>query len=282
MNENQRAIEFTKLSATGNDFILLDYRSASWAGLDERMFQALCHRQTGVGADGVLLIEASAGHDFSLHYLNADGRESEMCGNGARAAAFYAAHHGLAPAKMRFEIRGVSYSAEVAGQQVALTMHPPTELVMRPGVLRHDSLSEGGFAVVGVPHYVLFVDATDVEQLDVSGLGRYYRHAAAFAPRGTNVNFVALLPSGELKIRTYERGVEAETLACGTGAVASAFVAREQWQMPFPIGLQARGGRLCVDFDSRLRRPVLSGEVRSPFRGTVDLQMLEQSHGPTS
>ena len=262
-----KTIPFVKLSATGNDFILFDNRDGTLSGDEAHFFNQLCVRETGIGADGILLIETSAVADFKMRYFNADGRESPMCGNGARASAYFAFHTGLAPASMRFEVSGQIYQATVDGDRVALLMQEPEDIDWQPGALEHDGLREGGRMTVGVPHYVLLVEKVDT--VDVEGLGQFYRQHPAFAPLGTNVNFIAREADGRLRIRTYERGVERETLACGTGTVASAYVAHTQLGLPFPMTFRARGGTLTVQRDPDSGRPLLQGQVRMPFRGEV-------------
>lgn len=262
-----RQLPFSKFSATGNDFILFDNRQALLKGEELNFFQRICARRTGIGADGVLLIENSERSHFRMRYFNADGRESEMCGNGARAAAFYAFHNGIAPIQCNFEIGGVIYEAIVEGKAVSLLMHAPANLKLKPGVLRDKRFEEGGMADLGVPHYVLFAD--DVTKVDVDKYGKKYCQHKFFQPRRTNVNFVSANLMEELEIRTYERGVDAETLSCGTGAVVSAFIAKDVLHKSFPITLKTRGGTLTVTIDETTGRPLLHGEVRMPFQGEI-------------
>jgi diaminopimelate epimerase len=264
----KRRLSFAKFSATGNDFILFDNREQALNGDDAKFFQSICARRTGVGADGLLLIEKSEKTHFRMRYFNADGRESEMCGNGARAAAFYAFHNGVAPIHCTFEIGGEIYEAIVEGKAVSLLVHTPVNMKLKPGVLKDNRFEEGGMADLGVPHYVLF--AGDVAKVDVEKFGKKYCQHKFFQPRRTNVNFVSVNVMQELEIRTYERGVDAETLSCGTGAVVSAFVAKEVLHKSFPITLKTRGGTLTVSIDERTGRPLLHGEVRMPFQGEID------------
>jgi len=279
-------VRFAKLSATGNDFILFDNRENLFRGDEERLFRTLCTRRVAIGADGILLIEQSAkriahsGREpsalsplpsalFTMRYFNRDGRESEMCGNGARASAYYALHHGLAPAEMQFEVSGDLYHAVVTGNRVRLRMQKPWDLDLTPRALEEDRLEEGGYVNTGVPHYVLFTP--DVEQVDVAGLGVKYRHHAKFQPAGTNVNFVAIDRASHFCLRTYERGVEEETLACGTGTVAAAVFAHLKKQMPFPIHVTTRGGELTVYGDAPLEKLELEGDVRLVYNGEFEL-----------
>jgi diaminopimelate epimerase len=273
-------IRFAKLSATGNDFILFDNREKIFHGDEKHLLQTLCMRRVAIGADGVLLIEnpraqnhrapgAKPAARFTMRYFNRDGRESEMCGNGARASAYYAFRHGLAPAEMQFDVSGDIYHAAVTGNRVRLRMQKPRDLQLAPRVLEEKEFEEGGYVNTGVPHYVLFVP--DVEPVDVAGLGVKYRRHKNFQPAGTNVNFVAAKGAAHLSLRTYERGVEEETLACGTGAVAAAIFAHLKKQMPFPIQLTTRGGELTVYGDEHFEKLELEGEVRLVYYGEFDL-----------
>jgi diaminopimelate epimerase len=297
------SIQFTKLSATGNDFILFDNRAdhslegfkgeSGFRGDEAQLFRALCARRVAIGADGILLIEtAQVGKSaslqvksgelqtrkpanlqtchFTMRYFNRDGRESEMCGNGARACAYYAFHRGLAPAEMQFEVSGDLYHAVVSGKKVRLRMQKPWNLNLAAHALEDAGMEEGGYVNTGVPHYVLFV--SDVEQVDVAKLGVKYRHHPAFQPAGTNVNFVSIAGKSNLHLRTYERGVEEETLACGTGTVASAVIAHLQKQMPFPIHVTTRGGELIVYGDPEFKKLELEGEVRLVYDGEFELE----------
>jgi len=271
-------IHFTKLSATGNDFILIDNRENIFWGNETALFNRLCQRRTGIGADGILLIEKNPSRDFTMRYFNADGCESEMCGNGARATAYYAFQRRLAPQTMDFDVSQELYRAVVSENTVRLRMRKPFDLQLSPNVLdepvrqAHDKprMIEGGFVNTGVPHYVIFVDAVD--HLDVVELGRKYRHHDFFKPSGTNVNFVKVLGPSHLQMRTYERGVEDETLACGTGTIAAAVIAHLQKKMKFPISVTTRGGELMVYGDPSLENLELEGEVQEVFTGQFTLE----------
>jgi diaminopimelate epimerase len=272
-----RTIPFTKLSATCNDFILIDNREKIFKGDEVELFHRLCQRRTGIGADGILLIEKNPTRDFTMRYFNADGCESEMCGNGARATAYYAFQRKLAQDTMDFDVSQELYHAVVSGNTVRLRMRKPFDLNLTPKVLdepvrhAHDKprMIEGGFVNTGVPHYVIFVD--EVDELNVVELGRKYRHHNFFAPAGTNVNFVKIAGASHLQMRTYERGVEDETLACGTGTIAAAVLAHLQKKMPFPIAVTTRGGELTVYGDASLENLKLEGEVQEIFTGQFTL-----------
>ncbi len=242
-------IPFSKLNGSGNDFLLIDARDGALEGIDRPVFASrVCDRTRSVGADGLIVIEASRAADFRWDFYNADGSRAEMCGNGGRCAARFAAARKIAGPEMSFETLAGTIRASVSGRRVKLQMTRPSGLAV------DRTLSLGGESLVysfldtGVPHAVLFVP--DVARVDVAGIGRGIRRHEAFAPRGTNVNF-AQGGDGELLVRTYERGVEGETLACGTGAVASAILATVRGIASPPVTVRTSGGEvLKVYFDA--------------------------------
>ncbi len=241
----QFPIDFTKMSGTGNDFILIDHRTPFLAEEDMPAFaKAVCERRVSVGADGLILLENSEAADFRWQFLNADGSWAEMCGNGARCAARFAHDRGIAPARMRFETVAGIIEAEVTGQSVKLKMTAPT------GLRLHEKLQVNGQEQVvhslntGVPHAMLFMD--DIAQAPVLEWGRLIRFHEHFQPAGTNVNFVQQQAGNGLIVRTYERGVEGETLACGTGAVAAAIIAGLLGQVRPPVTVTTSGGEELI------------------------------------
>ena len=249
MQFTQMPVPFVKMSGTGNDFILIDHRKPLITQEVMPEFARLvCRRRFSVGADGLIFIEDSDQADFKWRFFNADGSEAEMCGNGARCAARFAYMKGIAPAHMRFETVAGIIEANVSDINVSVMMTAPKNF-------RHDiELDCDGRAILlhsvdtGVPHVVVFVD--DYDQIDVCQLGSQIRHHQEFMPAGTNVNFVMPLGNGAFKVRTYERGVENETLACGTGAVASALVAAIKGQAASPVEIVTSGDdRLSIIFD---------------------------------
>jgi diaminopimelate epimerase len=272
-------LTFTKMNGAGNDFILLDNR-AGQLNLPRETIARLCDRHRGIGADGLLAVELSpGGADFRMRYYNSDGGEAEMCGNGARCFARYAARLlEIPPTSVSFETpAGIIRAALLAGGQVELAMSEPKdyrEPVFLP--VAGEEL-EVHFLNTGVPHAVVFV--ADLDRVEVTTLGAGLRYHEAFAPRGTNVNFVQILAEGELAIRTYERGVEGETLACGTGVVASALLyhLREDTPANLPIGVRVRGGdRLEVSFTPLAPGQFAHVRLRGPadfvFEGKVNLE----------
>ncbi|MCL7486946.1 MAG: diaminopimelate epimerase [Desulfobulbaceae bacterium] len=249
MQFTQMPLPFVKMSGTGNDFILIDHRQPRIAReIMPEFVRLVCRRRFSAGADGLIFIEDSDRADFKWLFFNADGSEAEMCGNGARCAARFAYMNGIAPAHMRFETTAGIIEANVADVNVSVLMPVPRNF-------RHDiKLNCDGQSILlhsvdtGVPHAVVFVD--DYEQVDVCRLGSAIRHHQEFMPAGSNVNFVMPLGDGTFKVRTYERGVENETMACGTGAVAAALMAAATGQAASPVDIITSGGdRLAIIFD---------------------------------
>lgn len=264
--DDHATISFTKFSATGNDFILIDNREFGLSETDREFFVKICKRRISVGADGVLLIDNSKEFDFSVRYFNADGSEAQ-CGNGARCAAFFAFQKGICDKKNRFNFLNHIYDGEVDGNTVIIKMPEPKELFKIKNVLQEKFLEEGGFVDTGVPHYVLF--GTDVENIDVAKIGKKYRYHPDFRPDATNVNFVEILSKDAINVRTYERGVEAETLSCGTGCVASAYLAHLRKNVQFPIQVRTAGGYLQVQQDQKRGHFYLSGQVKAIYEGRL-------------
>lgn len=236
-----KEINFTKMVASGNDFIVIDNREKKMTGLSA-LAKKICDRNFGAGADGLLAIEPSKRADFKMRIINSDGSEAEMCGNGARCAALYARQNGLAGGKMIFETLAGMIGAEVSGDKIRLEMPEPKDL--KPGI----TLTSGGrkysvnFVNTGVPHAVIFTGKAD--GLDVKDIGRPIRYHNAFSPRGTNVDFVEPKKGNLLKVRTYERGVEDETLACGTGVTASAVIAAAVKGFKSPVKCLTKSGEI--------------------------------------
>jgi diaminopimelate epimerase len=269
MNE----IPFFKMSGSGNDFILIDNRRSVVPLEDPSDFAArICRRKMSVGADGLILLEASDRADFRWRFFNSDGSMAEMCGNGARCAARFAFLHGIAGAEMRFETLAGIIGARVQGDLVKIRMTDPCDLVLA------GELDTGRERIVyssintGVPHVV--VEVEDLEKVDVTSLGRRIRWHSRFSPAGTNVNFVAPLSDGGWAVRTYERGVEDETLACGTGIAAAALVLAAATSLTSPIRLKARSGTWLKVYFTRkadnFKGLFLEGDARIIYRGQLD------------
>ena len=277
MNTEHFPIPFIKMSGAGNDFILIDNRHP--VIVPEAMSAlaaAVCRRKFSVGADGLILIEPSEQADFRWQFFNADGSTAEMCGNGARCAARFAFMQGIAPKKMRFETLAGIIEAEISGSEVAVKMTEPVNLHLHQTIEVNNAPLELHSINTGVPHAVFFVD--DIEETDVCGLGRAIRQHQAFAPAGTNVNFVQQRGSA-FKVRTYERGVEDETLACGTGAAASAIIAALLGQTAPPVEIITSGGdRLSIAFtlgnSSQIDNVSLQGPARMIYAGELTEEAL--------
>jgi diaminopimelate epimerase len=237
-------VPYWKYEGAGNDFVALDARDGGLKA-DPPMVREVCDRRRGIGADGILVIEPSddPGIHFRMVYFNADGSRGEMCGNGARCIAAFALLRGAAPSAMRFLTDAGVYSAEVNQHSVSVSFPEIHDKVVKKSPNSEGRLWEGDFLPVGVPHFVTWVN--DLDGIDVDRVGRALRRHEDFAPRGTNVNFAQVLGPGRLRLRTYERGVEAETLACGTGSVATAltYAIRQGVQGPQRIHLLTASGQ---------------------------------------
>ena len=267
----RKGIPFSKLNGSGNDFLLIDDRGDAMRGIDRASFaEKVCDRSRSIGADGVIVIEPSRRADFRWDFYNADGSRAEMCGNGGRCAARFAAARKIAGREMSFETVAGTIHASVAGRRVKLQMTRPTGLAVDRELTLDGEKLVYSFLDTGVPHVVLFVP--DAGRVDVAGVGRAIRRHEAFAPRGTNVNFVEPR-DGELLVRTYERGVEGETLACGTGAVASAILASLRGIASPPVTVRTSGGEILeVHFDAGKEdfgEVYLEGDTSWTFDGSL-------------
>jgi len=266
-------LRFTKMNGAGNDFILIDNRAGD-VHLDRSQIAHLCDRHRGVGADGILLLEKASNHaDFRMRYFNADGGEAEMCGNGARCFARYANKVAGAQQKITFETPAGVISAELTGDLITLQMTEPTDLRLDIKVPVESENKTVHFINSGVPHVVIPV--ARIEDLDVRREGAAIRYHKMFSPPGANVNFIEKRGPNTIAVRTYERGVEDETLACGTGVVASALIFATTENTDGPITVIARGGdELQVGFEksgNQFRDVTLSGPAEFVFEGTVEI-----------
>ncbi|MEA2085253.1 MAG: diaminopimelate epimerase [Thermodesulfobacteriota bacterium] len=242
-------VSFSKMSGTGNDFIIIDHRKPfiDKANLSD-FARSVCQRKISVGADGLILIEESEKADFSWTFLNGDGSIAEMCGNGARCAARFAHAKGIAPEKMHFITLAGEIEAQVTGRLVKIRLTRPIDLKLGLAVDISGSAQTVHSLNTGVPHAVIFTD--NIKSAPVIEVGRTVRFHHLFQPAGTNVNFTQIT-GNELHVRTYERGVEDETLACGTGAVASAIVAALLRHVAPPVKVTTSGGdQLLIHFDA--------------------------------
>ncbi len=273
-------LHFFKMNGAGNDFIIVDNRDLSLSQeLDTDTIAALCDRHRGIGADGLLAVEpAQKGADFRFRYYNADGGEAEMCGNGARCFGRFTAHLGeIVLKKVTFETIAGTLTAEMIGDDVRIAMSEPKDLQLNTAatIPGHDAALH--FVNTGVPHVVTFLkNAEALDEFDVFTHGAAIRHHAAFAPAGTNANFAAVLAPDHISIRTYERGVEDETLACGTGMVAAALIHHLLTGAPSPVKVDVEGGdTLEIGFEKSgeqgFKNVTLTGPADFVFEGEIDI-----------
>ncbi|GAA5482284.1 diaminopimelate epimerase [Haloferula sargassicola] len=268
-------LHFYKMNGAGNDFVVVDNRDLS-LNLTKDQIELLCDRHRGVGADGLLAVEpAENGADFKFRYYNADGGEAEMCGNGARCfGRFTSALMEELPEKVSFETIAGTLAAEIVDDNIRIAMSEPKDLAMDSGASVPGLDTTLHFINTGVPHVVAFVD--NVAAIDVLTHGRAIRHHERFSPKGTNANFVQILEPGHIGIRTYERGVEDETLACGTGMVASALLHHLITGAPSPIKVDVKGGdTLEIGFersgDADFTNVTLTGPADFVFEGDIEI-----------
>lgn len=253
-------ILFNKYEGAGNDFIIVNNTPAVIDHADNKLMSRLCDRRFGIGADGFILIEEHEGYDFEMVFFNSDGYPSTMCGNGGRCAAHFVMKNLTGKRKLKFLVGDGDHTASPEGDLIDLSINDVHDIVRT---------SDGIVMNTGVPHLVVF--RNDVDKIDVVTEGRKLRYSQVYAPAGVNVNFVQI--EGErLRLRTYERGVEDETLACGTGATASAIAAALSGKIVTDqVEVSVKGGTLLIAFkiknetvtDIRLRGPatfVFSGE----------------------
>ncbi|PYJ18676.1 MAG: diaminopimelate epimerase [Verrucomicrobia bacterium] len=264
---------FTKMNGAGNDFVLIDNRLGN-INLNRNLIARLCDRHRGIGADGILLLEKAQNRaDFRMRYFNADGGEAEMCGNGARCFARFANKVAGAKSKISFETPAGVISADLEGDLVTLQMTEPTDLRLNVPLRVADENKNIHFINSGVPHVVIPVG--QVDDVKVRREGAAIRRHEMFSPNGANINFIEKRGARKIAIRTYERGVEDETLACGTGVVASALIFAATEDVNGPIGVLVRGGNeLQVGFEKtgmQFKNVTLTGPADFVFEGTIDV-----------
>ena len=266
-------LRFAKMNGAGNDFVMIDNRAGN-VQLSAEQIAKICDRHRGVGADGVLLVErATNSADFRMRYYNSDGGEAEMCGNGARCFARFVEKVAHAGKKVSFETPAGIIAAQLHGELVTLNMSEPTDLKLNVRLPVGSENKTIHFVNTGVPHVVIPV--VNIEEIDVLREGAAIRRHEMFSPKGANVNFLERLGGNKIAIRTYERGVENETLACGTGVVASALIFAATEKTDGPIGVLVRGdSELNVDFHrdgQRFTDVTLTGPAEFVFEGTIEL-----------
>jgi diaminopimelate epimerase len=279
---------FTKLNGAGNDFILFDKKVNPEVELTPQVIKRLANRQAGIGADGILLITDIDGYAFGMNYFNADGSTGSLCGNGARCAILYGKESGrLGEDKFKFICNGVEYSGTVLDTGlVRLNLNQPSNLKCNFKIKAADQLINASYINTGAPHIVINIGDVlrnysdhnsfynDLDSFPVKELGKEIRYHKDFSPEGTNVNLIKI-EDGVIKIRSYERGVEDETLSCGTGSVASAIISYLNYNLKPPIKLLSRGGfNLVVDFKVENQKMLdlsLTGPAEITFKGVITI-----------
>jgi diaminopimelate epimerase len=255
-------IFFNKYQGAGNDFIIIDNRNGQINPADYKLINKLCDRHFGIGADGLILVSDVGNGDFEMKYFNSDGKPGSMCGNGGRCVAHFAKNSGIAGNKQRFLAFDGIHEAFVDKDIVRLQMSDVNSFQIING---------NYFLNTGSPHYVVFSEG--VENMDVFNEGKKLRWAPEFAPGGTNVNFVEVI-NDTLYLRTFERGVEDETLACGTGITASAIASVLSGRfVSAPVKVKARGGNLKVEFELKDNKVIniwLTGPATFVFSGEIE------------
>ncbi|MBM4152751.1 MAG: diaminopimelate epimerase, partial [Kiritimatiellaceae bacterium] len=267
-------LKFWKMHGARNDFVLFDDREGVFPVADAEFIRHVASRRAGIGAEGVILIQSSETADFLMRFFNPDGGEVGMCGNGARCAARLAYEMGAVSERMSIETRAGTLSAQVLDREVCLWMTEPVDWELE-GALELTGISlMYGFVNTGVPHVVLRTD--DLANVNVKEVGTSVRYHRTFLPNGTNVNFMKISPEGELYVRTYERGVEAETLACGTGVTACGLIAAKRGWVNLPVRVHvASGDVLMVDgtlTDDGACDVTLTGPSEFVFEGSIEYE----------
>ncbi|MDD3858864.1 MAG: diaminopimelate epimerase [Bacteroidales bacterium] len=256
-------VEFSKYQGAGNDFIIIDCRNNE-IKLTEEQIKFLCDRRFGVGADGLMTIYDSPLADFAMKYYNSNGKEASMCGNGGRCIAKYAVDNNIAKPRTLFSAFDGLHSAFVSDEEIQLSMTDVKDIV---------EFEDGFFLNTGSPHFVKVVDNIDL--VDVRTEGIRLANDQRFAPLRTNVNFIDI-KENTIRIATFERGVEDETLACGTGAVAAAIISvNYKYTHQTPARILAKGGTLKVDFiklDNIFTNIILTGPAAFVYCGKIELQ----------
>lgn len=258
-------LSFWKMHGAGNDFILVDDRNLGFPSADTPFIARLCDRRRGIGSDGLLLIQPSSSADFRMRFFNPDGAEADMCGNGARCIARLAREMDAAPVDMRIETAAGLVRAEILDTLVRLHLPPPKNWRLNLSIAWKTRELPLHFVNSGVPHAVVVV--ADIAAVDVPAQGSFIRHHALFAPAGTNADFIQVTGPDSLAIRTYERGVEAETLACGTGIAAAALVAEKLGWVRSPVRVTTAGGD---SLEVSVFPLTLTGPAEHSFRGQID------------
>ncbi len=277
---------FTKLTASGNDFVLFDRKLVPFVDISKTFIQKVCDRRTGIGADGILIITDSDKYPFELIYFNSDGSTGVLCANGARCALRYAYLSGrIGKERLKFMVNEIEYSGEILDDKlVKFILNEPKKIKLNFKIKAANQLINASYVDTGAPHVVIKISDilkdpkqlnsfyTSIDEIPVYELGKEIRYLRDFMPEGTNVNFIEI-KDNSIKIRTYERGIEDETLACGTGSVASAIVAFFNYNVKTPIKLITRIGEVfIVDFkieNNTIEDLSLTGPAIAVFKGEL-------------
>ena len=258
-------IEFFKYQGTGNDFVVLDNRDNKYDGLTVKQVKHICDRRFGIGADGLMLLSKKNGYDFEMIYFNADGNEGSMCGNGGRCLVKFAYHIGIHKSTYHFIASDGEHIADIGIDHIVrLKMNDVTEV---------DQHSSYAVLNTGSPHFIKF--SANVKDIDVVETGREIRYSAAFKENGINVNFVESVDEDSIYVRTYERGVEDETMSCGTGVTAAALMSAHNEKGFNRVEVKTPGGRLSVEFDKidedHFEDIWLCGPAELVYKGEMEL-----------
>jgi len=283
LQRRDEPIEFFKMAGGGNDFVIIDNRSGVITAAEDLALR-VCTRRLSVGADGLILIEPSVRATFKMRYLNADGSNAEFCANGTRCAARFAFLNVIAPRRMTIETGAGVVGAEINDQQhVTLSLPSPWAFVRDKSLALESGVTVHGSSImVGVPHYVIFLREKLWEQ-NIDAVGREIRYHPLLQPAGANVNFVRVINASRIEVRTWERGVEGETLACGSGVVASTAVSALFGRVESPVTVKTRSGiEFTVSFDTRtgiveaeFDSVKLTGDARHVYRSHLTPETLE-------
>ena len=264
-------IEFTKMHGAGNDFIVIDDRQTKFPASDRAWIGRICSLHSGIGSEGLILVQPSKRAAFFMRFFNPDGREADMCGNGIRCAARFASDRGITEKKMKIETRAGILCASVMRNGVRVGMPVPSGIRLNFPLRVEGRNITASFINTGVPHAV--VEVQEPDGVDLRRLGPLLRRHAAFAPQGANVDYMGITGADSLKVRTYERGVEAETPACGTGITACAIIAALTKKVTPPVRVTCRhGDTLKVDFKISgpgVENVTLSGPAEYVFEGEI-------------
>lgn len=272
-------LHFTKMHGAGNDFIVIDDRELKVPWEDYQLMAAIAARRTGIGCEGIILVQPSTRADFRMRFLNPDGTEVELCGNGARCVAEFARSIGIVHKSMTMETSCGLVDAEVEEIGVKVWVPDPSNRSYNIKVDLPETSYVGHAVSIGCPHFVVPVLPEELERLDVATVGAAIRQHSIFSPEGVNVDFVSYIKPNRIRMRTFERGVEAESGACGTGAVAAAVAGVEAEGITLPVKVTTSSGfELTVDGDWRSKKctgMTLTGPARKVFEGVIDLDQVD-------